>query len=107
MVDVLKYTREDLGALVYHPIRPLDVVSEEIGIPVAEVQSVSLSKLRASPSHGHVRAISSHRSRCMHAFCDAADAELLETPAAKRMPVSPVRLPSWMRTRTCTRCRSS
>jgi hypothetical protein len=39
MADVLKYTREDLKTLVYHPIRPLDVVSEEIGIPVDQVLS--------------------------------------------------------------------
>jgi hypothetical protein len=37
MADVLKYTRADLASLVYHPIRPLDVVSEEIGIPVDQV----------------------------------------------------------------------
>jgi len=37
MVDVLKYTRADLASLIYHPIRPLDVVSEEIGIPADQV----------------------------------------------------------------------
>ena len=51
MADVLKYAREDLKSLVYHPIRPLDVVSEEIGIPVDQVLSVSLF----NPSHGPMR----------------------------------------------------
>ena len=37
MADPLKYTRADLQSLIYHPIRPLDVVSEEIGIPVDQV----------------------------------------------------------------------
>ncbi len=32
MSGVLKYTRADLAKLKYHPVRPLDVISKEIGV---------------------------------------------------------------------------
>ena len=44
MADVLKYTRADLASLVYHPIRPLDVVSEEIGIPAEEIAKLDANE---------------------------------------------------------------
>ena len=37
----MKYTRKDLASLVYHPVRPLDVISDEIGIPVQDIAKVS------------------------------------------------------------------
>lgn len=40
MAGVLKYTRKDLASLVYHPVRPLDVISDEIGIPVEDIAKV-------------------------------------------------------------------
>jgi hypothetical protein len=48
-MDVLKYTRADLASLIYHPIRPLDVVSEEIGIPCDEVSPSSTSTSALPP----------------------------------------------------------
>merc|ERR1712216_708675 len=44
MADVLKYTRADLASLVYHPIRPLDVVSEEIGIPSDQIAKLDANE---------------------------------------------------------------
>ena len=49
MASVLKYTRSDLASLKYSPVRPLDVISEEIGIPVDEIAKVRSDMPTASP----------------------------------------------------------
>ena len=49
MAGVLKYTRKDLASLVYHPVRPLDVISDEIGIPVQDIAKVSHAPLQFWP----------------------------------------------------------
>ena len=40
---VLKYTRQDLASLVYHPVRPLDVISEEINVRPEDIAKVCRS----------------------------------------------------------------
>ncbi|KAJ1487307.1 pyridoxal phosphate-dependent transferase [Baffinella frigidus] len=44
MAGVLKYTRKDLASLVYHPVRPLDVISDEIGIPVEDIAKLDANE---------------------------------------------------------------
>mmetsp|Transcript_14102 Transcript_14102/g.34479 ORF Transcript_14102/g.34479 Transcript_14102/m.34479 type:complete len:639 (-) Transcript_14102:74-1990(-) len=44
MSGVLKYTRKDLADLTYHPVRPLDVISAEIGIPVEEMAKLDANE---------------------------------------------------------------
>ena len=51
MAGVLKYTRKDLASLVYHPVRPLDVISDEIGIPVEDIAKVSPLPILAPHAH--------------------------------------------------------
>lgn len=41
---VLKYTRKDLASLVYHPVRPLDVISEEIGIKAEDIAKLDANE---------------------------------------------------------------
>ena len=41
---VRKYTREDLRSLVYHPVRPLDVISEEIGIKAEDIAKLDANE---------------------------------------------------------------
>ena len=40
----LKYTRKDLASLVYHPVRPLDVISEEIGIAPQDIAKLDANE---------------------------------------------------------------
>jgi len=42
--SVLKYTRPDLAGLVYHPVRPLDVISQEIGVPVKDIAKLDANE---------------------------------------------------------------
>eukprot|EP00283_Hemiselmis_rufescens_P020966 CAMPEP_0173440546 /NCGR_PEP_ID=MMETSP1357-20121228/23109_1 /TAXON_ID=77926 /ORGANISM="Hemiselmis rufescens, Strain PCC563" /LENGTH=613 /DNA_ID=CAMNT_0014406043 /DNA_START=77 /DNA_END=1915 /DNA_ORIENTATION=- len=44
MSGVLKYTRADLAKLKYHPVRPLDVISKEIGVPVEEMAKLDANE---------------------------------------------------------------
>jgi len=44
MSGVLKYTRKDLAKLKYHPVRPLDVISREIGVPVNEIAKLDANE---------------------------------------------------------------
>ena len=39
-----KYTREDLRSLIYHPVRPLDVISEEIGIKAEDIAKLDANE---------------------------------------------------------------
>ena len=39
-----KYTRKDLASLVYHPVRPLDVISEEIGIKAEDIAKLDANE---------------------------------------------------------------
>jgi len=42
--SVLKYTRPDLASLIYHPVRPLDVISAEIGVPVKDIAKLDANE---------------------------------------------------------------
>ena len=39
-----KYTRKDLKDLIYHPVRPLDVISEEIGIKAEDIAKLDANE---------------------------------------------------------------
>ena len=45
MTDVLKYTRKDLAKLIYHPVRPLDVISQEVGLVIPHVFCLYLMQI--------------------------------------------------------------
>lgn len=44
MAGPLKYTRKDLQKLTYHPVRPLDVISREIGIAVEDMAKLDANE---------------------------------------------------------------
>ena len=41
---VQKYMRKDLASLVYHPVRPLDVISEEIGMKPEDIAKLDANE---------------------------------------------------------------